>query len=738
MPGVPPLGRNVRYDVSGTPDSLTNAQYRMGPCVTNQNGIFHAYHTLISLSMLAVLTSSIGVQAAEPPIPLYIQADYLERRPADNILRFQGSVDIKYGESRIFADIVEVNTETGDGTAEGHVRFEDPQQQITAEHAEFNLFTRVGTLYQATGSLKGKSPAHREGEVPQPVTFYLTAERFVRETEARSRIRRGSLTTCIGPDPVWQFKSRDAIVEEEGYAHLSHATFWIKNVPVFYTPYFLFPTKTERATGFLPPGFGTSEKLGFFLENRFFWAINEQSDSTIGVDYLSKRGIRPNLEYRYVLSEADRGQFNGLFLDDDLTGTQFWKVSGTSMQNLPGKIRGILTLDLMSRDNYDRTFEVTNLLARTRRETNSYLSFIRHWQDVAVELHAQRLEDAENRADERLTRYPDLGFDLLPTSLPWGPFTFDLGALATNFRFDRTASLGGDLDARRFNILPQLAWTYAHRPWVAITPFLGVQETVLDQSRQGTEVQSVAQLGAEIRGPQLFRVYGEQGGTQLKHLVEPSITYHWMPHFTEKTRRQPFDIFDDVFPRNDFMFSLTNRLYTRTATAEGVFETREFALLRISQGLDLRGRRGEEFTRIAPGPFFADLSLEARAQLTSTVTLRADVAYDYHENQLDIANAGLALRPLPLWTIFVERRFRRDPNIDFINGGVGVQLPKGWSLTYSTDYNARDNVFAGNSVTALYRSQCWSVSLQMVQRPDDTSFAFQIGLDSFLLPKVGF
>jgi LPS-assembly protein len=693
---------------------------------------------LAIFSSLGWLISLAGLEAAAPPIPLHIQADYLERRPAENFLRFQGMVDIKYGDSRILADEVEVNTETGEGTAVGQVRFEDPQQQITGERAEFNLFTRLGTLYHATGTLQGKSPVHRTGQPPQQVTFYLTAERFERETAERSRIRRGSITTCVGPDPVWQFKTGNAMVEEEGYAHLSHATFWIKNVPVFYTPYLLFPTKTERATGLLPPRIGTSEKLGFFLDNRFFWAINEQSDSTIGVDYLSKRGVRPSLEYRYALAEEARGQFNALFLDDDLTGRQFWKVSGTSEQPLPGQVRGILALDLMSRANYDRTFEVENLLARTRRETNSYLSFIRNWRDVAVELHAQRLEDAENDADERLTRYPDLGFELIPTTLPWGPITVGMGALATNFRHDQTEAMGGNLDARRFNFFPHLAGTFAHRPWLSITPFFGLQQTILDLSRQGTETQSVAQLGTEIRGPQVFRVFGEQGGMQLKHLMEPSITYHWIPHFQEKTRRQPFDIFDDVFPRNDFMFSLTNRLYAKTVNAPGAAETREFALLRISQGLDLRGQRGEEFTRLAPGPFFADLSIEARAQITSTLSLRADVAYDYEEGQLDIANTGVALQPWPFWTLFLERRFRRDPDIDFFNGGVAVSLPKGWSLTYTTGFNARDNVFAGNAFLAMYRSQCWSVSLQMVQRPDDTSVAFQVGLDSFLLPKVGF
>jgi len=690
------------------------------------------------ISMLWVLVWSTSVPGGEPPTPLYIQADYLERRPAENFLRFEGAVDIKYGESRVFADVVEVNTETGDGTAEGHVRFEDPQQQITGERAEFNLFSRLGTLYQATGSLQGKSLAHRRGEQPQPVTFYLVAERFDRESEERFRIRRGSLTTCVGPDPAWQFNTRDASVDVEGYAHLSHATFWIKNVPVFYTPYFVYPTKTERATGLLPPGFGTSDKLGFFLDNRFFWAINEQSDSTIGVDYWSKRGIRPSLEYRYALSEVDRGQFNALFLDDDQTGVAFWKVDGTSAQNFPGQVRGLLTLDLMSRDNYDRTFNVENLVLRTRRAADSSLSFIRHWQNVASGLQARHLVDVENQEDERLMRYPDLGFQLLPTPTPWGPFTVGLGALGTNFRFDRSTSLGGDLDERRFILRPQLDGTFAHRPWVAITPFLGLQETVFDLSGHSSDAQSVAIMGAEIRGPQFFRIYGEQEGSRYKHLVEPSITYQWIPHFSEKTLRQPFDIFDDIFPRNDFLFSLTNRLYAQTANAAGALETREFAWLRISQGLDMTGQRGQAFTQIAPGPFFADLTLEARAHLTSTLTLRADAAYDYTQDQFDIANAGLTFQPLALWSLFLERRFRRDPNVDFINGGFGLNLPKGWNLTYSTGYNVRDRQFAGNAVRALYHSQCWSVSLQMVQRTEETRFGFQIGLDSFLLPKVGF
>ncbi|MBI3330347.1 MAG: LPS-assembly protein LptD [Nitrospinae bacterium] len=692
--------------------------------------------------MAVILTCLAGwvpaLQTAESPTPLYIQADYLERQPALHLLRLQGTVDIKYGESHILADTVELNTETGDGTAEGHVHYEDPRQQIAAERAEFNLFSRVGTLYQATGSLRGKIPVHRKGEAPQPVIFHLAAERVVRETEERFHIRRGSFTTCAGPSPAWQFKARDASVEMEAYAHLREATFWIKNVPVFYTPYFLYPTKTDRATGLLPPAFGTSDRLGFFLENRFFWAINEQSDSTVGVDYLSKRGIRPTLEYRYAVSDVDRGQFNGMFLDDDLTGKSFWKVSGTAQQALPGQVGAILALDLQSRENYDRTFEVTDLFLRTRREATSVLSLIRHWENTALELQAERREDIENHADERLARYPDVGLHLLPTPVPWGPWAFRLDTAATNFRFDRTAALGGDLDVRRFSVQPHLGATYVLSPWLSVAPFLGFQETLLDQAGQAAEVQSVAILGTELRGPQLFKVYGGEDTTRYKHLLEPSLTYTWIPPFSEKTRPQPFDLLDDMFPRNDMAFSLTNRVLVRTQAVEDRVEVREIGLLRVSQGIDLRGQRGAEFTRIAPGPFFADLSVEARAELTRRLTLRADAAYDYEQHRIDIANARLTFLPLSSLTLTLDRRFRRAPDIDFINGGMTLNLPQGWHLSYAAGYNARDKTFAGNSFTAAYRPQCWNISVNLTQRQDETRVTFQIGLEGLAGPKLGF
>ena len=62
------------------------------------------------------------------------------------------------------------------------------------------------------------------------------------------------------------------------------------------------PLKRERQSGLLAPKLGINSRDGFFIQPRFYWAINESQDMTFVVDYLEKRGLRPNWEYRYLLS----------------------------------------------------------------------------------------------------------------------------------------------------------------------------------------------------------------------------------------------------------------------------------------------------------------------------------------------------------------------------------------------------------------------------------------------------
>src|SRR6266508_1634874 len=101
---------------AGAPVTDEAAAY--GQCAMTRSCELARHHGTILLVLQCLFICSVALQAAEAPLPVYIQADYMERHPARNLLRFQGAVDIKYGDSHLTADTVELNTETGDGTAE--------------------------------------------------------------------------------------------------------------------------------------------------------------------------------------------------------------------------------------------------------------------------------------------------------------------------------------------------------------------------------------------------------------------------------------------------------------------------------------------------------------------------------------------------------------------------------------------------------------------------------------------
>ena len=157
-------------------------------------------------------------------------------------------MSVTRGKARILADHLDLNTETGIGTAEGNVRLLTPDEDVQAPRLEFNLSSERGVLYDSKGILAK--------------TYRIGGERIERLDERRFVVQGGRITGCTGLIPDWEFRSRHARITLEDYVVMREPSFWIKGVPVFYLPYFILPIKTERATGFLPPHVGFSEDDG--------------------------------------------------------------------------------------------------------------------------------------------------------------------------------------------------------------------------------------------------------------------------------------------------------------------------------------------------------------------------------------------------------------------------------------------------------------------------------------------
>ena len=144
-----------------------------------------------------------------------------------------------------------------------------------------------------------------------PNGFRVRGEDINRIGPEEYSIRKGVFTSCPGDCPDWSFTASKIQVRKEGYLEARHAAFRIMGVPVFYTPFLLYPVKTQRQTGLLFPELSFSEETGFESLWPFFITMGPHADATVSPRTFSRDGFGLNLESRYLLDWGGGGNITG-------------------------------------------------------------------------------------------------------------------------------------------------------------------------------------------------------------------------------------------------------------------------------------------------------------------------------------------------------------------------------------------------------------------------------------------
>jgi lipopolysaccharide assembly outer membrane protein LptD (OstA) len=91
-------------------------------------------------------------------------------------------------------------------------------------------------------------------------------------------------------------------------------------------------------------------------KTEFFWAINDWMDATAGLEVLSKRGIKPEGNFRYAIDPLSDGSVEGAYIRDEDTGDTLWRVLVQQRQEFGWGIRGLTQIDLRSDRDIERRF----------------------------------------------------------------------------------------------------------------------------------------------------------------------------------------------------------------------------------------------------------------------------------------------------------------------------------------------------------------------------------------------
>lgn len=214
------------------------------------------------LAAILVLTALSSFAAEERVI---IEADNVTSTD-ETVYHAIGNVKIFQGERTMLADEVFYFKDLNYLEAIDNVRMTENGEVIDCTRMEYDTEKKTGVFYNADAFM-------------EPYNWFKAKEAY-KTGENSYTLKKARYTTCSGDDPSWTISASTADINVGGYLSAFNVSGWAKSVPVFYSPYIIYPIKTERESGFLIPTLGTSSKDGLFIQPQFFWNINVDKDMT--------------------------------------------------------------------------------------------------------------------------------------------------------------------------------------------------------------------------------------------------------------------------------------------------------------------------------------------------------------------------------------------------------------------------------------------------------------------------
>ncbi len=653
--------------------------------------------------------------AAELPkkIPVTVKADKLDYDRINDIYVAEGHVRVEQEGQRVEADKVVLNNRTGEAVAEGKVYIQDKGDIIRADKIQFNINTKAGFIYNGDLFMSKDN-------------FHLKGEKIERKSENVYHVENGTFTTCDQGE--WYLKAKTIDVDMDRYATANGVSFNMDDLPVFYSPYLLFPVR--RQSGLLMPEVGYSSSEGFLMKNSFFWAISDYQDMTFYSDYRARHGLGTGAEYRYVNSKDSGGKVYYNYFDTfgpyRVPGTPegLWEFKFQRHEEIAEDLSIRADIDLVSDFNYFRDLEKA-LELRSRPYLDSNIFYVERWETASVYLLGQYSTDLTQTNEKTIQKLPELRYTIFEEKIA-GPVHLNFDGSAVNF-----TSQEGD-GMRRADFNPQLSAAFGGNG-LGFTPRVGARATFYDRSGTNAEIaepteQKFYYAGADMNA-RISRVYGADGETgigRIRHSIEPTISYLFIPHI-DKTGIPQFDVVDTVTAQNLIAVSLINRLTAHYKDSTG---SRNFDMVvfRLSESYDFDKARSTDIT-LAAQPRSA-LHGDLYVKTPKLLTLSASTDYNTYDHAFISSSESASVDTNTVKFNITHQYLHQtttNPTTEFLIGGIGFKAGR-W------DVNAqiwRDMVLKETTQQEYrlhYASQCWGISIVYINKPGETQYTALLDL----------
>jgi LPS-assembly protein len=663
---------------------------------------------------------------AAPP-GLDFQAPQIEFRKETSEIQGKGGVLISEGGVQVQAEEGLFNTKTKQGDVKGNVLMTTSAGVLASDAAHVNIESETGDFTNLEFDVE-------EGG------YRVEAEQAQKVSEFEFELHDTDMTTCRCPDgdKPWEISSSRCHLTKEGYAHTYGSTVYFEGVPVLYSPYLVFPVKTERASGLLAPQMGVNSRDGFTYFQPIFLNVDETTGFTFTPFVAAKSRVGGELAFERVFSQTHSlnagalysnesmrdGQLRGLNIsdmDDSSIDTNrfggFYRQKWTSGADEPEPVEFIadgryVSDNLLIREINQPNigFQQAQFLTSTALVRSTAFSFLN------VEARSEYNQMLLTPQELQFQRVPEVAAAATETFRPFGSNPLGL-KLVTSADVVATEFMREEgYDGWRVNMHPKVTIPFRIQNFVraGVSAELhqteyGMRETALPTGANplpdgSTELESSNSRTVPVfnygmttavekvydleRGNWFSKVVGlgaaNEGSelTKLKHTVEPLANYLYVPD-VDQADLPLYDQLDRFQQRSLLSYGVTSRLYGR------FFEPYE------------RTREIEELTQAGESvPMFS--MNQSLLDFGRGVVLAPAVPVDTREG---------AIRELGSFTVrqgydYIEAREDlnpdRDPFTD-INLALAMSPSFYYSLAFDSNYNQEEGDFSSYNVSLALR-----------------------------------
>jgi LPS-assembly protein len=749
-----------------------------------------AYRIRALFALAASVFALRGVAAQEsiPPPTSGLPSVRLEaeqQRKEGDIYFADGKVEIQYKNFRLRADHVQYDTKTYQATASGHVLFDVDTQHLTADSADFNVQSGIGLFEHVRGKVTAEhKPNANLLESPNPLTFEA---QDVRRLDARTyTIEHAGFTVCEPDQPLWTFSTSHATLQVDRTVAMVNADFRILRIPLLYFPYASIPAgRNLRKSGFLIPEFADTSVKGFVFGDGYYWAPREWADLSLGAAYLSLRGWQQNGELRAKPWEnvsisakyfgvIDRGlpapllnaQGNPVLDSSGNPETVLESQGGHSAQfqlnaQLHNGWRAVADVNQLTSLVFQLAFaptfgEAVNSEVRNAGFlTNDFRGFSVDFAGTSyknfVNAQPQVVEDVRTAPEARFSSVDQSPWKNLPIYFGGDAF---VGAVHRNDENLVTNSTTGVETVRagivtptfveRSEIAPRAVVPLRWGPWLAVTTSFTVRATSYSSQLVAGSVvnrpmsRTTGEVNIDLRPPTLEKVWRAASG-KWKHTIDSEIQYNYVGDVGPFGRFILFDEDETLTDANDFVYSITQRLFHRAGDAQA----KDLLTWKVAQayyfdptfgGALVPGTRNvfQALDSITPfafadeprrfSPINSDMILSPGGRFDAE--LRLD--YDTVRGRITTAETLLKIRPTENFN-FTVAQFSVDNTATFAPSSAVLQPPanqiraqvgygssnrRGWNTQAGFGYDVKQGAWQNQFVEVSYNGSCCGISIE--------------------------